>query len=109
MAIKEVGNSNFWTTVLKNEKPVLVAFYAAWCGACKATMPAVEQVAADQGEQFPIYKLNVGDDPAIAYEYGVTAAPTLKVFRDGQVVKTITGAKTKTELDTELAEYLSQS
>ncbi|CAM3724204.1 thioredoxin family protein [Smaragdicoccus niigatensis] len=103
MAMNEVGNSNFWTTVLKHEQPVVVAFWATWCGACKATMPAVSELG-DQG--LPIYTVNVGNEPAIAYEYGVTAAPTLKVFDQGKVVKTITGRKTKQELESELAEFL---
>jgi thioredoxin 1 len=107
MTIAEVGNTNFWTKVVKTEGPALVAFWARWCGACKATMPAIEQLSIDHGHTLPVYSVNVGDEPAIAYEYGVTAAPTLKVFHHGQVVKTITGAKTKAQLEAELADYLT--
>jgi len=94
MAISKVNNENFDVQVLQNPKPVLVDFYADWCGPCKMLAPVVEQIAAES-DAYEVYKLNVDDAPEIAGRYGVMSIPTLIVFKNGQPAGKSVGVQPK--------------
>ena len=90
MAVNKVNSNTFESLVLKNAKPVLVDFYADWCGPCKMLSPVVDQIAAEN-DAYDVYKLNVDDAPEIASRYGVMSIPTLIVFKNGQAVNQSVG------------------
>ena len=90
-----VTGSDFEEKVLKSDVPVLVDFWAEWCGPCKAIGPSVEQLAAEYAGKAKVYKLNVDEDPMIASNYGVMSIPALLVFKGGKVVDQMVGAAPK--------------
>ena len=100
MALKEVTESTFEAEVLKSPVPVLVDFWATWCGTCKMMMPAVEQAAAALGAEAKVVKVDAGQPAgqAIAVRYGVRSLPTFIIFKGGEVVNTITGMTTKDKI-----------
>ncbi|CAB4739706.1 unannotated protein [freshwater metagenome] len=104
-ATKTVTDASFADDVLLSAKPVVVDFWAEWCGPCKMVAPILEEIAA-ANEGIIIAKLNVDENPQTSASYGITSIPTLNVFQDGKVVKTIVGAKPKAALLAELAPYL---
>ncbi|MBW5480735.1 thioredoxin [Streptomyces bambusae] len=93
--LKNVTDADFDTEVLASDKPVLVDFWAAWCGPCRQIAPSLEAIAAEYGDQIEIVKLNIDENPATAAKYGVMSIPTLNVYQNGEVAKTIVGAKPK--------------
>ena len=93
----------FAQTVTGNSRPVLVDFWAEWCGPCKMMAPALDELAAEQGDSAVIAKLNVDEAPEIAARFGITAIPTLIVFKNGQPVKTLRGVQSKSALAASLA------
>ncbi|GGL39945.1 thioredoxin [Planomonospora parontospora] len=101
-AIKNVTEASFEADVLKSDKPVLVDFWAEWCGPCRQVAPILEEIAGEQGEKLTIVKLNVDENQAIAQQYGVLQIPTMNVYKNGEVVKQIIGAKPKAMLLREL-------
>src|SRR6185503_12871645 len=90
-----VSDANFDKEVLKSAEPVLVDFYAEWCGPCKAMAPALEQVAADLKGKVKIAKLDVDQNPAVTQQYRIQAMPTLMIFKNGQVAAQRVGALTQ--------------
>jgi thioredoxin 1 len=104
-ATKTVTDASFADDVLLSAKPVVVDFWAEWCGPCKMVAPILEEIAA-ANDGIVIAKLNVDENPQTSASYGITSIPTLNVFQGGKVVKTIVGAKPKAALLAELAPYL---
>lgn len=104
-ATQTVTDASFSADVLNSAKPVLVDFWAEWCGPCKMVAPILEEIAAGT-ENLVVAKLNVDENPQTAASYGITSIPTMSVFQGGQIVKTIIGAKPKAALMTDLQPYL---
>ncbi len=105
-AIAEITDATFDTEVLSSDKPVLVDFWATWCNPCRQVAPILEEIAGEHGDRLRIVKLDTDANPAVTTRYGITALPTLAVFVDGQIVKTILGAKPKRLLLRELDDYV---
>jgi thioredoxin 1 len=99
-------DATFDETIGGAEKPVLVDFWAEWCGPCKMIAPVLEEIASEQGEKLSIAKLNVDDNPDVAMRFNVMSIPTLIVFKDGEPAKRLVGAKGKGQLLQDLAEYV---
>jgi len=105
-ATKKVTDDSFEADVLKNEKPVVVDYWAEWCGPCRMVAPVLEEIATEHGDKIDIVKLNVDENPEVARKYGIMNIPTLGVFSGGEVVKEIVGARPKSALLRELAEFI---
>ena len=103
--IKVVTDANFAEEVLMSDKPVLVDFWAEWCGPCKKIGPILQEIAAEQ-DSLIIAKMNVDENPSTPSTYAITSIPTLNVYQGGQIVKTIIGAKPKAALVADLQPYL---
>ncbi len=106
MALKTVTDASFTEDVLQSEKPVLVDYWAVWCGPCRMIAPILEEIDRTHGDKLQIAKMNVDENPLTASSYGIVSIPTLNVFQGGRVVKQIIGAKPKVALLRDLAEYL---
>jgi thioredoxin 1 len=98
MATHAVSDQSFEADVLKSDAPVVVDFWAEWCGPCKMIAPALEEIAAAMGEKVKIVKINIDDNPQTPSKYGVRGIPTLMVFKGGQVASTKVGAAPKGQL-----------
>jgi thioredoxin 1 len=105
MGTTKISDDSFEADVLKSGKPVLVDFWAEWCGPCKQIGPALEEIAAEMGERVTVAKLNIDDNPMTPGRYGVRGIPTLMVFKDGKVAATKVGAVPKSKI----VEWLNES
>ncbi|MEI5584556.1 MULTISPECIES: thioredoxin [unclassified Agromyces] len=106
MTARAVTEATFDQEVLQNDRAVLVDFWAEWCGPCRAVSPILDQIATEHSEKLDIVKLNVDENPGLAMKYQITAIPAMKVFKGGEVVHTVIGAKPKPALEADLAEFI---
>ena len=104
---KDVTDATFADEVLNSSDTIMVDFWAEWCGPCKAVSPILDAIAEEHSDKIKIVKLNVDDNPQMAMKYQITSIPAMKVFRSGEVVKTVIGAKPKPALEADLAEFLA--
>ncbi len=107
--VTEVTDNNFQAEVLESEVPVLVDFWAPWCGPCRMVAPVVEEIAEEHGDALKVVKLNIDDNQQTAMEFNVMSIPTLIVFRGGQPAKTVVGAYPKRKLVAELEPALASA
>ena len=99
MTVGKVSDANFESDVLKASTPVVVDFWAEWCGPCRMIAPALEEIAGQLGDKVKIVKLNVDENPKTAAKYGIMSIPTLMLFKDGQLASRQVGAAPKQKLE----------
>jgi thioredoxin 1 len=104
-SVKEVSDSSFQHEVLESERPVLVDFWAAWCGPCRMLAPTVEAIAEQYAERAAVVKLNVDDNPSIAEAYGIRSIPTLILISEGKEVERVIGATSKESISRLIEKY----
>jgi thioredoxin 1 len=105
--VTEVTDNNFQAEVIESEVPVLVDFWAPWCGPCRMVAPVVEEIAQERGEELKVVKMNIDENQQTAITFNVMSIPTLMLFRGGQQVKTVIGAYPKKKLEAELEPALA--
>lgn len=106
-SIPEVTDNNFEAEVLESDVPVLVDFWAPWCGPCRQVAPVVEEIAGEKAGQLKVMKLNTDDNQQTAIKYNVLSIPTLIVFKNGQEAKRVIGAYPKKKLEAEIEPALA--
>ena len=107
MSTKAVTDATFADEVLSSEMPIMVDFWAPWCGPCRAVSPILDKIAEEHAGKISIVKLDVDDNPETAMKYGITSIPAMYVFQNGEIVKRVIGAKPKPALEADLAEFLA--
>lgn len=91
-------DANFENTIKNSDKPILVDFWAEWCGPCRMVAPILEEIAKENGDKLIIGKLNVDENPAVSGRLGIRSIPTMNVYQNGELIKSIVGAKSKKDL-----------
>ncbi|PKW27951.1 thioredoxin [Phycicoccus duodecadis] len=104
--VSQTTDATFDADVIQSDKPVLVDFWAPWCGPCRAVAPVLEEIAREHGDKVTVVKLNTDENPQITGKLGITSIPTMHVYQGGEIVKTIVGAKPKPVLLRELEAFL---
>ena len=107
MATEKVTAATFNDVVLKSTTPVLVDFWAEWCGPCRAVAPILEEISNEYAGKIKVVKLNTDEEGSVAMKYGISSIPTMNLFVGGQIVKSIVGARPKPAIVRELSEYLN--
>jgi thioredoxin 1 len=105
--VSEVTDTNFQAEVVESDTPVLVDFWAPWCGPCRRVSPVVEEIAKERGEALKVVKMNIDENQNTAIEFNVMSIPTLMLFQNGQVTKTVIGAYPKRAIEAELEPALA--
>jgi thioredoxin 1 len=106
-SVSEVTDTNFQAEVIESDVPVLVDFWAPWCGPCRMVAPVVEEIAQERGEAVKVVKMNIDENQNTAVQFNVMSIPTLMVFKNGEVAKTVVGAYPKRKLEAELEPALA--
>nr|NP_053835.1 thioredoxin [Porphyra purpurea]P51225.1 RecName: Full=Thioredoxin; Short=Trx [Porphyra purpurea]AAC08111.1 thioredoxin [Porphyra purpurea] len=107
MSVSQVTDASFKQEVINNDLPVLVDFWAPWCGPCRMVSPVVDAIAEEYESSIKVVKINTDDNPTIAAEYGIRSIPTLMIFKSGERVDTVIGAVPKSTLESTLNKYIS--
>ena len=103
--IQEFNDDTFQQEVLSSAQPVLVDFWAPWCGPCRMIAPMIEELATENRGSFKVGKINIDDNPAAASKYGVSSIPTLMIFKGGDVVERFIGVRPKTQLQSAIDQH----
>jgi thioredoxin len=103
-----VTDATFAEQVLSSDKPVLVDFWAEWCGPCRMVAPVLDEIAGAHKDEITVVKVNIDENPKVAQEYQIMAIPNMSVFKGGELVKTIVGAKPKSAILADLSEFIGR-
>lgn len=106
MAVEAITDSNFEEKVLKSDKPVLVDFWAEWCGPCLMMGPVLEEIAKDLDGKVDVFKLNIEENPVNTRRYGITSIPNFGVFKNGELVQQLVGARPKKSLIDPISKFI---